>query len=359
MKRIKLCILFVLLLLLVSGCSQKSSLKAELETINISGELPPVRITGAKYLDEIDDYVYEQQLAACEMYIEAYELTKTTDFTEKYKGDVKADRVGYYCNERRKELQLDIATHLHDNIYVMVRSVEDCDNIAAYLKRVNYDAVNFYDYYNEFLNSGNEEEALREILVTFYEKSNILAFRFMEEYKEDIINAVLDKIESNLYEDESLNMYIAMNNEMIKAINSVYGGVPTEYSQQITNANISLARRMLEEDNDLSEETIDSLMYQLGEPTPEPEPTEEPTPEAEPESEREQKDENVPKLEPTPTPQPTPAPVKTPAPVRKTPQPAPTRTPAAPAATQKVVPAPAPVQPAPETTPQVYVFETD
>ena len=67
------------MLLLVCGCSDKSELKTELEKINISSELPPVYITDAMYLEEIDEEVYQQQLAACEMYIEAHELTRTTD----------------------------------------------------------------------------------------------------------------------------------------------------------------------------------------------------------------------------------------------------------------------------------------
>ena len=336
MKRIKLFVLCSAILLFICGCSDKSELKTELEKIKISSELPSVYTTDARYLEDIDEEVYEQQLAACEMYIEAYELTKTTDFIGKYKSQIDEGRVGYFCNKRRKELQLDIATQLHDNIYVMVRNVEDCDNISAYLKRVNYDVVNFYDYYNEFINSGDEEKALLKILLTFYEKTNILAFRFLDEYKEDIMMSALNKVESNLYAKDSLNMYIAENNELIKALNAVYGGVPSVYAEELTRANLSLARRMLEGDNDLSEDKIDALMEQLGEITKTPESTPEPTVEPTPE----------PTVQPTPRPTPEPTPRPTPRPTQQ------------PVRTQSPVNIVTPV-PTAEPTPEVFIFETE
>jgi hypothetical protein len=324
LKRIKLFVLCSAILLFICGCSDKSGLRTELEKINISSELPSVYKTDVRYLEEVDEDVYEQQLAACEMYIEAYELTKTTDFAEKYRGRIDKNRVAYYCNKRRKELQLDIATQLHENIYVMIKSVEDCDNIAAYLKRVNYDAVNFYDYYDEFINSGDQEKALLQILLTFYEKTNILAFRFLDEYKDAVLISALNRVESNLYASDSLNMYIAENNELIKALNTVYGGVPSEYAEPLTRANLSLARRLLEGDNDLSAETIDSLMKQLGEITPTPEPTPEPTP------------------QPTPSPTPVPTPIPT---VRPTQTPVRTQIPV--------------TMVTPEPTPEIFIFETE
>ena len=135
---------------MLCGCGSNSDIKAELDSVELELDLPEPSGRSARRLDEVDDDVYEQQIAACELYIEAYELTNTVDFTEKYKDDVKKDRVAYYCNERRKELQLDIATKLQDNIYSMVRAVEDCENISAYITRVNYDVLNLLLFYKLF-----------------------------------------------------------------------------------------------------------------------------------------------------------------------------------------------------------------
>lgn len=348
MKRINLCfVVCALILLLGCGCSDKSALKGELENVRLTNELPPVTNEGSIRLADIDDDVYRQQIAACEMYYEAYDLTRTSDYAEKYKDEVKEKRVGYYCNKRRKELQLDIATELNDNVYVMVKSVEDCANISAYLKRVNADAENFYDYYAAYQYSDDPENALCNILITFYERSNVLAFSFMDENRAEIIEAAVKDIVDNSKATENFNMYIAKNNEIIKALNAVYGGVSSDISEVITNANVALARKLLESDNDLSEADIDLLMYQLGEPTPTPEVTEAPT--EKPTEEPTEKPSEEPK--PTEKTHATQKPTVTAPPV--------VHTPAAvtPAPTAKPTPAPEANQPV--ETPQVYYFDLD
>ncbi len=332
-KKIKLSVICAVFLLLISGCGRKSELTAELEGIELTNSLPSVKITDCKRLEDADDAVYEQQIAACEMYYEAYDLTRSSDFFDEYEDSLGKDKIAYYCNSRRKDLQLDIATKLSDNIYMMVKSVKDCDNIEAYLNRVNYDAVNFYDYYADYMLTDGDDDAACAILTTFYERSNILAFRFMEENKYKFIKSAVAKITSNSRETESLNKYILMNNELIKALNIVYGGIPSEYAEPVTEANVTLVRKLLEEDNDLSEEDIDTLMYQLGEPTPTPEPTETPEPTKEPEITEE------------------PAPVTT---VPTTPAPV-TRAPAT-AAPARPAPQPTAVPNRPTATPEVYMF---
>lgn len=329
MKRIKILLIAAALLGLLSGCGDKSVLKSELELVNIKSELPEVGTEDCDRLDEADEYVYEQQLAACDMYIEAYERTKSSDYAEKYKDDLDKDLVSYLCNNRRKELYEDIEKQLHDNIFLMVKTVEDCDNIPAYIERVNADVVNFYDYYNEYMNSDDQNEALCKILKTFYERTNILAFTFMSEHKEEFIDAALEKIEENAWANDDLNMRIAMNNEYIKALNIVYDGVPSEYALQIEEANMKLARKLLESDAELSKEDVDKIMHQLGEPTPTPKgtPTPHPTPETSPTSLPVPRP--TPKPTPVPTPKPTPKPVptktpETPKPVVQTPEPEPT-----------------------------------
>lgn len=351
MKRVlNLCAVFGIMLLLISGCgNSKGALKSELRNVSLSKELPAVRITDCHYLREVDEAVYEQQIAACEMYSEAYRLTNTSEFRKKHK-DINKKNVAQYCQNRRQEIHLDIATQLNDNVYEMIKSVEDCSNISAYLKRVNYDAVNFYDYYSAYMNSpSNDSAAACRMLMSFYERNNILAFRFMDEHKDDIIEKAVREILSNAHQTEDLNKYIALNNELVRALNIIYGGVPSEYADMISNANIRLVRKLLEEDNELSSEDINKLMRQLGEPTPEPyaTPAPKPGPAAEPEGEPE--DRAARPVTPAPMPTPVPAPRATNAPAALT-QPRVTARPATPA------PARTP-EPIPAATPEVYVFE--
>lgn len=266
-------------MLCLAGCGGKSDLKAELENVRISGELPRVSVAGCRYLADADEAVYEQQIAACELYYEAYELTRTSDYIENYEDNVKKERIAYYCNERRKELNLEISTQLHDNVREIISSAEDCSGVDAYLDRVDYDTLNFYDYYAEYLNSDDTEEALCKILKVFYERSNILAFTFMSKHEDEIVEAAVNRIVENSRANSEYNVYVLDNSELIKALNMVYGGVEKEYTDVVSEANIALIRRMLEDDSDLNDESINNLMSQLGEPTPAPEPTPTPTPE--------------------------------------------------------------------------------
>ncbi len=326
MKKVKLCLVCAGLLTVLCGCGDKSELKNHLAEIELENTLPEVTVEECKRLSEADDAVYEQQLAACEMYYEAYTQTKTSDYVKIYKDDLKEDKIAQLCNSRRAEINEEIANQLHENVYSMVGTVEDCDNITAYMDRVNYDVVNFYDYYAEYVYADryDREEAICDILTVFYERSNVFAFRFMEENKDEFIDFAMSRIVDNSYATDSLNMYISMNNELTKALNIVYGGVSSENAAVITAANIRLARRLLEEDNDLSEKDIDSLMQQLGEPTPEPteKPTEEPT----------EKPTEAPTVKPTAEPKVTSAPT----PVQR-----PTQVPAA--ETQPPTPEPTPI----------------
>ena len=350
---LKLCAVLGVMLLLISGCgNSKGALKGELRDISLTKELPAVRLKDCHRLREVDEAVYEQQIAACEMYSEAYSLTKTSDYRKKYK-DVNKKNVAQYCQNRRQELQLDIATQLNDNIYEMIKTVEDCSNISAYLKRVNYDAVNFYDYYTDYINSPSRDSAAAcRMLTAFYEKSNILAFRFMGENKDEIIEKAVDQILTNSHQTEDFNKYISINNELVRALNTVYGGVPSEYADVITKANIRLVRNLLEEDNDLSSDDIEKLMSQLGEPTPEPavaptpEPTKEPDREQDTAPDREQEERTDRPATPAPEP-------------RTTNPPAAVLQPRVTARPQTVVqPTPRPTpRPTPAPTPEVYIFE--
>ena len=280
-KYLKVFLVCFISVLCLAGCNDKSELKDILASVNITESLPEVTQKGCMYLSEADDAVYEQQIAACEMYYEASYLTRTSDYIEKYKGQVDSELIAYYCNNRRKELMDEISEDLRENIREIVETVQDCETIDAYVDRVVYDACNFYDYYAEYMYAESEEEFVDgacKILKVFYERTNVLAFSFMKEHKDDFVYSATYRIVKNSNEHDTYSMYITENNDIIEALNVAYNGVDSNTAEIIHDATIKLVRKMLEDDNELDSKSINALMEQLGEPTPTPEPTPEPTP---------------------------------------------------------------------------------
>ena len=264
MKIVKLCFLCLVSVMCLAGCGEKSEIKARLETVQISSELPEVTDVQYRYLSEADEAVYEQQIAACEMFYEAYQLTKTSDYIDMYEDAASEERIASYCNDRRKVLNDEIEKSLRDNVEKMLKVVEDCDNVKAYLDRVVYDTRTFYDYYGNYMYSDNREEAICEILTAFHERPNVLAFGFMRVNKDEFVDTALVRIVNNSLVNNDYNKYILESNEIVKVLNTVYGGVSAEYAEIINTSNRKLIRNMLEKDGDLNELTVSMLMKQLG-----------------------------------------------------------------------------------------------
>ena len=244
---------------------------------------------------------------------------------------VDSELIAYYCNNRRSELVDEISEDLRENIREIVETVQDCETIDAYIDRVVYDTLNFYDYYADYVYAENDEEFVDSacnILKVFYERTNILAFSFMKENKDDFVSSATYRIVNNSNAHDTYSMYITENNDIIEALNVVYNGVDANTAEIIHDATIKLIRKMLEDDNELDTKSINALMEQLGEPTPTPEPTPEPTPSELPQQTQ------TPTPEPTPVP-PTQAPVRTEPPVQHT---------------QKPVSTPVPTE-------EIYIFE--
>lgn len=268
MKKVKIFAICLISLFCLAGCGERTKLKSELASVEVTQKLPNPGVENCNYLSEADAAVYIQQISACNMYSEAYNLTKTADYTDKYGDDVKEERIAYYCRQRRAEMNEAIKEELHNNVYDMIKSVEDCQNISAYLDRVNEDTLAFFDYYDEYVKAEDKNDIACKILKTFHERSNILAFQFMAEHKGEILTEAIKRILENASATDDYNMYIVENNELIKAINSVYGGLNSENAAMVTQSNTKLIRNMLENDNELDSKSIDLLMEQLGEVTP-------------------------------------------------------------------------------------------
>ncbi len=305
---------------MLTGCSDNTDVSHILESITVVNCLPEVgEDVGYTSLSQIDDYVYEQQLAACEMYIDACNQTNFRNYTEEYNSlenkDLTRDekKIINMCTTRRREIFDEIEVEFCLNIYRLLKSVEDCPNIDAYVKKASNDVSDFYDIYGSYLN-GDEQEALINILVEYYTRTNVLALSFLDKNKNAVCKASVKRISNNADMTEDLRMYVSENNEIIKALNAIYGSIPSTYANKITDDSSYLAKKLIASMETLSNEEKLEMIYQL-DPTPSPTPVPTPTP--------------TPSPSPSPTPMATTAPTRTPTPT-KTPQnatPVPTREP--------------------------------
>lgn len=303
----------VLLTSLLTGCGGYDEIIAQLNEITIQNTLPIVGEDASyDYLEEIDELVYEQQINACTMYADTYDKTYYQQFED---GKLNPDKLAKICSEKRKEINTDIEIAFDINIYRLLQDITDCSNADAYVVKTHRDVIDFYDIYAKYENGDDPQSALIDILLEYAERSNILAFKFLDYNDSRVFKAALARIEDNTNADEDFRLKINENNLIISALNTVYGGVPEEYSEKISELNTELAKKLVVSLEDITEDEREKMLYQL-EPTPTPtiKPSVSPTPK--------------------PTASPTPKPLATPVPTTK-----PT---VKPTATPKAIPTTAP-----------------
>ncbi len=301
-------------LLLFAGCSDYSEIDQQLNNITIENKLPKVKGEHYRTMEDAEDAVYDQQMAACEMLSDIEEQTDFREF-EGYKGNQK--RIIERCNNKRNEVAADIRQRCMANVYEIMQDVKDCPNIDAYVTKTYHNVETFFDAYNNYVTADNQDIALTNILVYYYDRTNVLAKSYLTRNREDVFDASVAVIIGNSQADDDFRFYINKNNTIIKALNEIYGGVSAKYAAEINDAGNRLATNLLNSLSSLSDRERKSLMDELGLNTPSPSPTVKPTG--------------------TPAPSPSEAPSHSPAPAQAaptpTPRPAATPTPR-PAATQ-------------------------
>lgn len=260
----------------MSGCANYEDVTAELDSVTVTNTLPIVPETASyKYLDEIDDLVYEQQINACTMYADSYNKTYYQQFED---GERKSDKIASICSEKRKEINTEIEVAYAVNIYRLLQDVTDCSNPDAYVVKTHNDVLDFYDIYYRYESGDDPQQTLVDILLQYSEQANVLAFTFMRENDTRVFRAALAKIEDNAAAEEDFRYYVNENNNIITALNDVYGGVPAEYADKMSELNTELAEKLLMSLENITEEERMTLLEQLYPPSPSPSPTAVPTP---------------------------------------------------------------------------------
>ena len=302
----------------LAGCANYSGIEQALEEITIENTLPETSDEEFTSLEEANDAIYEQQLAACKVYAEIYDKTHYSQFLGSEKG-LKNDKTASICYSYRRELKDDALTKFYQNIYLIIKDCDDCTNEEAFLEKANADVENFYDAYAKYLSSDNPEEELCRILVNYSERRNILALSFLERNKQKVYMASTDMIEKNAQTDENFRFYLNKNNNIISALNNVYNGVPSLYASRISEATTVLSKNLLNSLESLTDNERRVLMDQLNLSTPSPSPHPTATPKPSPSPAASPSDAPVrtaaPTAVPTSVPKPSQAPVKTALPV--------------------------------------------
>ena len=311
-KKLMLLCLALMSIMLMAGCSDYSSIQTELDTLTIQNVLPRVEGERAQSLADVEEDVYEQQMALCEMLTDTYTKTYFQNFTENNKGSDK--RISEMCNNKRNEINADIRELFYKNIYELISEVEDCANPDAFVDRAYENVLTFYDAYDKYMHGDNKDVNLTNILLNYNERRNVLAHMFLAKHEKEVFKASLAVIEGNAAADDEFRFYVNKNNLIINALNDEYGGVPKEYADRITAASSKLALNLINSLSSLSDRERKELIANLQLETPTPSPTVKPTPTASAEPSA------TPAAAPTPVPartaEPAPAPVRTAAPAR-------------------------------------------
>ena len=274
MKRKLLGVLCVFMMLTLAGCANYGSIESELEQIKIEIKLPKVSEGKFTSLEEANDAIYEQQIAACSLYSESYEKTYYKQFLEDG-SKLNADKVASLCNTYRRKLNEEISTEYYKNIYKIVKNCDDCTNKEAFLEKTNNDVQGFYDAYTKYMDSENPDEELCDILVNYAERRNVFALSFLDRNRNKVYDASVKIIEQNADAEDDFRFYLNKNNNIITALNEVYDGVPQKYAKLISESTTKLSKNLLNSLESLTDRERDALMEQLNlsTPTPSPKPT--------------------------------------------------------------------------------------
>ena len=245
----------------LTACGKYGKLQDELDTITAESTFPPVT-EGATTLDDINNAVYEQQLALCTAYAEAYNKTGIDDFMLKYP-KLDRDKVLSRLNDTRQDINDDSTDIFIENMALIVKDVTDIPNLSAYIEKRWSEVQVFYTDYNRFVNYGDDYSVLSDLLLKYANSDNQLASEILKHNSDQFMNAAVLRIEKNAEAKEDFRVKITENNNIINAVNNLYGGVYTDLVKRINTANRNLAVKLLNSLETLSKSEKEKLLDQL------------------------------------------------------------------------------------------------
>ncbi len=264
--RVKTVICAFVAVAMLSSCGKYSKLNKTLDAITVTNEFP-LAMGGAYTLAEVEESVYFQQKALCDALAEAYEQTDIDTVREKHP-EINRNKMMYQLSNRRQQLNVESNELFMDNVEIILEDVQDCKDKHAYTISRMEEAQSFYSDYGK-LKSATEEDfqIVSKIFVSYAFSENSLAKRVIVEYRDLIVETATRMIEYNASRDEAYRANIAKNNEIIRAINEVLGGVSgnTSYRKRINDANRTLLEKTLNSMSSVSQSEKERILNQFEE----------------------------------------------------------------------------------------------
>ena len=266
LKKLLAVFLVVISVFSLTACGETSSVFREIEDIEAKFDFPEAK--SDKYtIDSVSGYVKAQQDALLQAYVYNIESTDIKLFKNK----IEEDRISSLIpelNKKRMKLNEQVEEIFFSNMEVILENVTDFENKEAFMTVKRNEVLEFSTDYIRILNIDSEAPDLIDKMVQDYIViSNEFANGILRENKDKIIDKVILMVEENSKATESFQTYINLNNESVKAINYLFGGVGenVEFRTRINDSNYRLLEKTIEAMPDVTEADKESMLAQLRE----------------------------------------------------------------------------------------------
>lgn len=265
-KKIGAAVCTILVLATLTSCGEYSKLYETLDAMAMQTEFPQA-VSDATTLSEAKSAVIEQQKALCEAMTEAYNLTDIESLREEHQ-NINRNKMMSELSNKRRDLNAESTNLFAENMIIILENIDKEDKgeyIADYAEEVK----EFYKDYDKLTHSDPEDdyETVSKIFVSYAFSDNVFAKSIISENYETVVEATTRTIEANANKEGSFRANITKNNELIRAINEVMGGVGEKesYKDRINKANRKLLEKTLSSMSSMSQAERDAILNQFEE----------------------------------------------------------------------------------------------
>ena len=265
LKKINAIICVILAIISLSSCGKYGKLYETLDSLKIETVFPAVEISVSS-ISEAKEYAFIQQRALCEAMVEAYKITDIDTLRDKHP-DINRNKMMSELSNKRVLLNNESIIAFRDNINILLENVDEQDRIS-YIQKCVKEVEDFYLDYDKITDPDNDNyKTISKIFTTYAFSRNEFAKYIIVENADKITEAATLTIEENAEEETSLRANITKNNQIIKAINEVLGGVNANenYRARINEANRKLLEKTLDSMSSMSQAERDSILRQFEE----------------------------------------------------------------------------------------------
>ncbi len=236
----KTILLFCTLVMLfsLSSCGRYGKLYKEVDALTLEVTFPEAE-SGAKTVEEAREGIYNQQISLALAYKEAEEITEIDKYSDRYT-NISNEKLVAELSKTRNRINNNTNEAFRQNIEIILKDAQDCSNVAVYANKRIEEVRGFYTDYIS-LQSLTEEDCdeVTNMLLSYAESKNEFA-KWMLKQKEPLIaECATMVIEENGSVTDDHSVALQKNNEIITALNKLYGGVRknTDHASRIKTAN--------------------------------------------------------------------------------------------------------------------------